>query len=198
MQPSHFLRFPPINATNAISSDGVALRQISSPTISPKPPLQNWTCLMTFLCLRNDVAWCTTLDCVHFYQVTGASAEFMMGRSYGKVLRHTVPLFHMVCSIYSCYWNFIDSQWPHNPNWRHKSFSFPWSRVLLMFSRPSTVSCLSSWTCSLSLRPVLFHPPRLLTGCSDSVAIGSLPIQNFISLSTPLTRCFKICLEWFS
>lgn len=74
-----------------------------------------------------------------------------------------------------------------SPNCRHQSLSFPGSRVLLMFSRPLVMSCLSCCTWSLSLRLALYRLPRLLTGCSDTVGIGSSPMQNFTFLSSPLT-----------
>ncbi len=56
-----------------------------------------------------------------------------------------------------------------------------------MFSRLLVKSCLTCCTWSLSLRLALYHLPRLLTGCSDTVGIGSSPIQNFTFFSCPLT-----------
>lgn len=54
-----------------------------------------------------------------------------------------------------------------------------------MFSRPLTISCLNCYTCSLSLRLVLYHLPRVSTGCSDTVSLSTM--QNLVSISTPLT-----------
>ena len=96
--------------------------------------------------------------------------------------------------------------WGRSPNCRNQSLSFPGSRVL-MFSRLLVMSCLICCTWSLSLRLALYHLPRLLTGCSETVGIGLSPKQNFMFLSFPLaiemprdllSSIFSSGSTWFS
>lgn len=84
-----------------------------------------------------------------------------------------------------------------SPNCRHQSFSFPGNSALLVFSRPLTISCLSCCTCSLSLRLELYHLPRLLTSCSDTVVIG-LSSMKLVVTSVSLCICSNVvaCALW--
>lgn len=70
----------------------------------------------------------------------------------------------------------------NSPYWRHQSFSFPGSEVLLIWLRLLAMSCWSCSSCWESalyhLSSALYHRPRLLMNFPSTVGIGSMLMWN--------------------